>query len=157
MEFLQALHDSGFAWWLRRATTLYPFLNAAHILSIALVVGAIGTLDLRLLGLFRASSLSHLGPPLSRVAAIGVALAFASGLVIFSVQPVVYAQNPAFLLKVGLATLGAANALALHGRPAGRAAMTTGEVGLSVKAQAAASLVIWVAAVMSGRWIAFVE
>ena len=157
MEILQALHESGFAWWLRRATTLYPFFNAFHILSIGLVVGAIGTLDLRVLGLFRESSLSHLGPPLSRMAALGVTLAFASGFVIFSVQPVAYAQNPAFLLKVGLAVLGAVNALALHGRPAWRAAMATGEAGLSVKAQAGASLAIWAAAVISGRWIAFVE
>lgn len=157
MEILQALQDSGFAAALRRADTLYPFLNAAHIMSFGIVLGAIGTLDLRLLGAFRAFSLDQLAQPLSRVAAAGVGLAFITGLILFTVQPVAYAQNIAFLMKVGLAVAGVVNALVLNARPAWKRAVETGDISASVKVQAVASLLIWTTAVIAGRWIAFVE
>ncbi len=155
MEILQALHDAGFATALRRALTVYPFVNAAHILSFGLVVGAIATLDLRVLGLFRTFALSQLAPPLSRMAAIGVGCALVTGFLLFSVQPLAYAQNGPFLVKVSLAAAGIANALLLNARPAWKSA--GGEISASVKAQAAVSLFIWIMAVVSGRWIAFVE
>lgn len=157
MEILQALQNSSFASALRSANTLYPFLNAFHILSFGLIVGAIGTLDARVLGLFRGFALDQLAPPLSRVAGVGVGFAIVTGVVIMSVQPVAYAQNPAFLLKLTLATLGIVNALVLHKRAAWRDALARGEASASVKAQAAASLLIWIMAVIAGRWIAFVE
>jgi hypothetical protein len=157
MEILQALHDAGFATALRRAGTVYPFINAAHILSIGLIVGAIGTLDVRVLGLFRTFSLTQLAPPLSKVAAIGVGSTVFTGFLLFSVQPLAYAQNAAFLMKISFAALGIANALLLNARPAWKHAVAGGGIGASVKVQAAASLVIWVMAVVSGRWIAFVE
>jgi hypothetical protein len=157
MDLLQALHDAGFAAALRRADILYPFLNAAHILSFGVVIGAIGTLDIRLLGAFRTFSLGQLAPPLSRMAAVGVVSAFATGFFLFSVQPMAYAQNTAFLMKVSLAIMGVMNALILHKRAAWRDALASGAAPASVKAQAAASLLIWVMAVASGRWIAFVD
>jgi hypothetical protein len=157
MEILQALHDAGFAAALRRAATVYPFVNAAHILSFGLIVGAIGTLDLRVLGVFRTFSLSQLAPPLSRMAAVGIGCTLVTGFLLFSVQPLAYAQNGPFLAKVGLAAAGILNAVVLNRRPAWKSAVAGGEISASVKAQAATSLVIWVMAVISGRWIAFVE
>ncbi len=157
MELLQALHDAGFAAALRRAGVFYPFLNAFHILSIGMIVGAIATLDLRLLGAFRAFSLSQLAPPLSRMAAVGVALAAVTGFFLFSVQPKAYAANQAFLIKVGLAALGIINALILHKTSAWRQALADGPVATGARAQAALSLAIWTMAVISGRWIAFVD
>jgi hypothetical protein len=157
MELLATLHDAGFAAALRRASVFYPFLNAFHILSIGLIVGAIGTLDLRLLGAFRAFSLSQLAPPLSRVAATGVGLTLVTGFFLFSVQPKAYAANQAFLMKVGLVAFGIVNALILHKTPAWRQALADGPVSAGAKAQAMLSLTIWTMAVIAGRWIAFVD
>jgi hypothetical protein len=157
VEILQALHDAGFATALRQGLTVYPFVNAAHILSFGLVVGAIGTLDLRVLGFFRTFALSQLAPPLSRMAAVGVGGALITGFLLFSVQPLAYAQNGPFLAKVSLVAAGIANALLLNARPAWKSAVAGGEISASVKAQAAVSLFIWIMAVISGRWIAFVE
>lgn len=157
MEILQALHDAGFAAALRRADTLYPLMNAAHILSLGVIVGAIGTLDLRVLGAFKAFALDQLAPPLSRMAAAGVAATLVTGFFLFSVQPVAYAENTAFLIKLTLFALGVANAVLLHRRAAWRDALATGNTGASVKAQAALSLAIWIGAAIAGRWIAFVE
>jgi hypothetical protein len=156
MDLLQALHGSALAAALREAHTFYPFLNAFHILSFAAVVGAIGTLDLRLLGAFRGVPVAALAGPLSRVAAVGLLAAAVTGFLLFSVQPVAYVQNEPFLVKVGLTVLGVINALTLHGRKIWKQALT-GDIAPSVKVSAAASLMIWTSAVVAGRWIAFVE
>ena len=74
MGALEALSDWPVAALLRQSAILYPLVNAAHILAIGLLFGAIATLDLRLLGAFRGTSLAQLGPPLERVAGTGLSL-----------------------------------------------------------------------------------
>ncbi|WP_426956300.1 DUF2214 domain-containing protein [Muricoccus radiodurans] len=141
---------------LRRWPALYAAVNASHILGIGLLVGAIATLDARVLGAFRRAPLAVLGPPLVRVAATGLAAAIGTGLLLFSVRPAEYAANPAFLTKLGLVALGLVNVLMLRIGGGWRRALDGGSVEAAVRAAAAASLILWVAAVLAGRWIAFV-
>jgi hypothetical protein len=152
---LQALGDSGLAAWLRRPGPAYPLANAAHILSLGLLVGSIAILDLRLLGAFRRAPVSVLGTVLPRVAAAALASTIATGVMLLSVRPLVYVANPALLVKLTLVALGIANALAVHLNPAWRRALDDDGVTTSLRVQALASLAIWVAAVVAGRWIAF--
>jgi hypothetical protein len=156
VELLQALSEWPVAGALRRSAIAYPLVNAAHILAIGLVVGAIATLDLRLLGLFGRVPLTALAIPLSRVAAVGVLIAIMTGFLLFSVRPAAYAANPAFLTKVGLVALGVANALLLRRSRGWRRAAEGGTVGLGPRIGALVSLAVWCCAVVAGRWIAFV-
>ena len=89
--------------FLRDSGTAYLLVNAAHILGVGLLVGAIIPLDLRLLGLFRHAPLAVLAPFLSRAAATGAVLAIVTGLWLFSVKPGEYLGNAAFLWKAGAA------------------------------------------------------
>jgi hypothetical protein len=155
VELLQALGDSGLAAWLRRPGPAYPLASAAHILSLGCLIGAIVLLDLRLLGLFRRHPLAVLGPLLSRAAAAGLALAIATGVLLISVRPIAYIENPALRLKLLLVALGIANALAVRLNPAWRTALAGGGLGASLRVQAGLSLAIWVGAVLAGRWIGF--
>jgi hypothetical protein len=157
LEALQALSDWPVAALLRRSAILYPLVNAAHILCFALLVGAIATLDLRLLGLFRRHPLAHLGPPLRRVAALGLGLAAVTGALLFTTRPLAYAENPAFLAKLGLIGLGLLNIVLLHGNRHWRRAVEGGAVHPSVRVAALASLLVWVCAVIAGRWIGFLQ
>ncbi|GGG29523.1 hypothetical protein GCM10010964_16720 [Caldovatus sediminis] len=156
---LQALSEWPLAAALRRSGVGYPLLNAAHILAIGLLIGAIATLDLRLLGAFRAHPIAELGPPLQRVAAAGLLLAVATGALLFSTRPVAYAENPAFLAKLGLVGLGLINVLGLRCNPHWRRAVdgADGRVHGSVRAAALVSLLVWVGAVVAGRWIGFLQ
>lgn len=157
MELLQTLAGTPLAAALRQNQTLYIFANAGHILSLALLVGAIVTLDLRILGLFGETRFSDLGPPLARVAATGLVLAVITGVLLFSVRPDEYLQNPAFLTKLGLVAVGIANAVLLHtGRP-WRAAVRFGETGRLLRAAAVLSLAVWAGAILAGRWIGFLQ
>lgn len=156
-EAIAAISAWPVAAFLRESTLAYAVLNAAHIFAIGLVIGSIATLDLRVLGLFRQAPLGVLAGPLTRVAAAGVALAAATGFLLFTVRPAAYAANPAFLAKVSLVTLGVLNALALranrHWPPPGGGARPH----LSIRLAALLSLLVWSGAVLAGRWIGFLQ
>lgn len=141
---------------LKASATLYLVVNATHILAIGLIVGAILPLDLRIIGVIRSAPIEVIGPLLSRTATVGVALALLTGLCLFSVRAAEYAQNPAFLTKVSLVALGIVNAMLLHFRAGWHVAITTGRVTPVLRMQALLSVMIWIGAVLAGRWIAFI-
>lgn len=154
---LELIAASAPAVALRGSVTLYLLVNATHVLGFGLLVGAIVTLDLRLLGLFRAAALGHLAPPLVRVAATGLGLAALTGLALFSTRPATYLENPAFLVKLGLLALALANLALLHaGRP-WRAALAGGAVATRLRVAAGVSLAAWLGALLAGRWIGFLQ
>jgi amino acid transporter len=156
MEFLQAVSEWPGAIVLRRFQLAYLLVNAAHIISIGLLFGAIVTLDLRILGLFKQYPMNVLGPPLSRVAAAGVALAVVTGLMLFSVRPIAYVQNTAFLIKIWVIGLGVVNALLLTSNRYWRRALLQGKTHWKLRLPALLSLVFWVSAIIAGRWTGFV-
>jgi hypothetical protein len=140
---------------LRESGTAYLFVNAAHIVGIALLIGAILPLDLRLIGCFRTVPLAVIGPFLSRAAAVGVAWAVLTGLWLFSVKPVEYLANTAFLTKLALLMLAIGNiALQHHGRHF-RLALDGGRIRPQVRILAALSAFLWLSVLLAGRWIGF--
>lgn len=153
---LEWLSETALARALITRPTLYIFANAAHIFSIGLLAGSIISLDLRILGLFREPRLSVLGPFLARSAMVGVVLSIVTGFIIFSVNAVEYAANPAFLTKLGLLVAGIANALALHASPGWRVALDSDKAPVPTRIGAALSILIWISAIVAGRWIGFI-
>lgn len=132
-------------------------MNAAHILGIGLLFGAIATLDLRLLGAFRAAPLALFGPPLWRMAAFGLGLAALTGSWLFTTRPGAYLENPAFLAKLGLIGAALLNLAVLHRQAAWGRALAGAPVAAPVRAAAVVSLVAWVGTVVAGRWIGFLQ
>src|SRR5262245_10153527 len=132
MEMLDWLGTLPPAEQMKRSAGLYMVVNATHILAIGLLLGAILPLDLRLLGLFRSFPLDVLGPFLSRAAAVGVAIAIATGFPLFLVRPEEYLGNPAFLGKIGLLVLGLVNVGVLHLSDGWRLVVTKGISGAGV-------------------------
>ncbi|NNU36025.1 hypothetical protein G9X64_05915 [Rhizobium sophorae] len=133
---------------------LYPAISALHIFGIALLVGCIVTVDLRLLGVVSAK-LDEALPGLVRVALAGFAVAATTGVLLVSVRIGNYAFNPAFLAKMALLLIAGTNALVL--RLGTGSADVRGGLGTSHGRLAAGlSLALWTSAVFSGRWIAFI-
>ncbi len=133
---------------------LYPTISALHILGIAVLVGCIATVDLRLLGVFSAK-LDEALPDLIRVAVAGFAVASTTGLLLVSVRIGNYAFNPAFLTKMAMLLIAGANALVLR-LAAGSADVRHGLGTFRGRLAAGLSLALWTSAVFSGRWIAFI-
>lgn len=154
-SLLAALGDWPGARALRASWIAYLLVNAAHILGVALLLGAILVLDLRLLGAFGSVPLAVMGPLQLRVAAFGLGLAVLTGAWLFSTRPTDYAANPAFQIKLALLAAALANIGLQHANARFRRAMTGAPVTPAVRACAAASLVLWIALLVAGRWIGF--
>jgi hypothetical protein len=141
---------------LQRSGTAYLLVNAAHILGLGLLVGAILPLDLRLLGFFRSVPLAVVGPFLSRAAAVGLGLAILTGLWLFTVKPAEYLANEAFLWKLALLAAALVNIVLQHRSGAFARALAEGEVRTGVRLAAFCSAVLWLSVLVAGRWIGFV-
>jgi hypothetical protein len=139
--------------WLQQSPTAYLLVNAAHILGIGLLVGAILPLDLRVMGCFRHTSLEVLGPFLRRSAATGLGLAITTGLCLFAVNPAEYLANTAFVWKLALLALALCNIVY---QSLNRGGQTLPTAALTDRVVAGASLCLWVAVLIAGRWIGFV-
>ena len=136
---------------LRESTLAYPLVNTLHIVGIALLFGAIVPLDLRLAGWRRdASAVDALSRLLLPVAIFGFLLAACAGLLLFATDATAYAASPLFQAKIVLIALALANALALRWvdwrRP---------ESSKRVALAGAASVVLWLGAIVLGRLIGY--
>ncbi|MFL9812632.1 DUF2214 domain-containing protein [Stutzerimonas sp. VN223-3] len=153
--FLQSIAGWPGAVFLQEYWIAYLVVNAAHILGIGLLLGAILPLDLLLLRSMHGRDLPVLGPFLVRAAATGTTLAVITGLWLFSVKPAEYVENPAFLCKAALLVLAICNiALQHHGERFDAA--LCGQPTVRVRALAAASAILWLSILIAGRWIGFV-
>lgn len=150
--FAASIEGTAFVKALKFSPYGYAIANLAHVLGIALLVGAILPLDLRLLGCRRDLSLSALTKLLAPVAALGLVIAVSAGLVLFSVRAQHYVNVTIFGWKLGLIAAGAALALLFHLRAGlwlDRA--TRGQEvfhGLT-------SILCWLGALSAGRMIAY--
>ncbi len=153
MEALAAAVEGlALAEWLRFSRWGYAAVNALHILGIALLVGAIVPLDLRLLGLWRSVELAPLYRMLSRIAAAGLLLAIASGALLFSVRATEYAGGALFRAKIALVLLGTVHALALHCR----ADFPGGSSRARRRLAGGISLLLWPTVLVCGRMLGYV-
>jgi len=149
---LAALAEWGPAAALRGSRWGYAAVNTAHVLGIAVLVGAVLPMDLRLMGAWRGVDRAALVRVLAPVAAAGLALAGAAGFMLFAVRPGEYAAMPLFLAKLGLVVLGAGSAIALHVRHGARL-----ERAGRLEWAGALSLTCWLGALVAGRMIAYVR
>ena len=155
-DFLQSIAGWPGAVFLQKYWIAYLVVNAAHILGIGLLLGAILPLDLLLLRSTRGRDLAVLGPFLVRSAATGATLAVITRLWLFSVKPVEYADNPAFLCKVALLALAICNIALQHRGERFDNALRGGPPSVQVRVLAAASSILWLSILVAGRWIGFV-
>lgn len=154
---LTVLHDWSVAEALRRSFYVYPVVNALHILGLGLLIGAILPVDIKLLGGFRRTPLAGLARTLVPVAAGGLLLAVATGVLLFVVRPQDYVENPAFLIKLGLVSFGTLNAIAVRFGQAWKRALADQPVAPRLRVQGAVSVMSWLAALLAGRFIAFLD
>jgi hypothetical protein len=134
---------------LRTHAWAYPALEVVHIFGIALLVGNLVALELRVWGSAKAIAPRELAKLSLGLALAGFCLAALSGLTMFATQAAELLSNRAFTLKMLLITLAGCNAAWFHGRD------SLGKLDALAKLQTLASTLIWLAAVVCGRWIAY--
>jgi hypothetical protein len=153
-----ALEATALARALRGSVWAYPLVNSGHLLGVALLVGAIVPLDLRLLGVWPGIPLPPLWRMLSRMAAIGLFLAGVCGMLLFATRATAYVDSHLFMAKMALVAIGVANAVGLHTIGAGErgaAWRQSGRPPTHVRAAAGLSAAIWLAVLVLGRLVGY--
>ncbi len=152
-----ALEQSGFAAAIRQSLWVYPVANVGHILALFCFAGTIAVMDLRLIGLFAATSPGTLIGRARRFAMAAFAGLAATGFVLFSAEASHVVLNPVFLLKMAFVGAGLLN-IALYEFVTKRNVETL-PPGVAMPAAARmagySSLGIWLAVAACGRSIAY--
>ena len=135
----------------------YALINLAHILSVAILFGAILILDLRLLGWRRHTNLNDIAEITLLIAKLGFAGAMISGICMLSVNASEYSGNPFLIIKFGALFFALINALLIRHVPAWKTSAvhgrSTNENILAVFGLV--SLTCWLIVVSAGRMIAY--
>ncbi len=142
--------------WAIGGTSWFPFLESIHVITAALVVGSILSVDLRLLGIaatkYPISTLSKELVPWSWGAFV---VATITGLGMFITRAASHVVNPAFQWKIFLLALAGINMAYFHFRVYKHIARwdTASSTPLQLKITGSLSLFLWCGVMLAGRWI----
>jgi hypothetical protein len=155
MAFLSWLESTAYVRWMLGSLVLYPAMLTVHALGLALTVGVVIVIDLRLLGVYRAIPLTAMDRLLG-IAWVGIALNAVTGFSIFMPEATRYVTSVPFILKMVFVVLGAIT-LVVTQRLLRRhaAAVEAGEVPPRGRTLAIGSALFWTMAVVTGRLIAY--
>jgi hypothetical protein len=155
MAFLSWLESTGYVRWMLSSLVAYPFMLTVHALGLALTVGVILALDLRLLGLYRTIPLTTLDRLLG-IAWVGIGLNAFTGVSIFMTEATRYITNVPFLVKMVFVVLGAVSLAAMQRLLRRNASsLEADQVPPHGRGWALGSIFFWVMAVVTGRLIAY--
>ena len=127
----------------------YPAFEVLHIVGIALLVGNLVLLELRVWGLAPELPLRPLARLSLLLALGGFGLLATTGLLMFATRPNELLANRAFTLKLGLIMLAGLNAGFFHARG------SLARLDRTARVQTALSLGLWLAVIICGRSIAY--
>lgn len=156
MDLLAAIESTTFASWLRESGSIwaYPAVLTLHTLGLGVLVGASTVLDLRLLGAAPQIPLE----PLRRLFPImwaGFWVNALSGVLLFITDATTKGTTTVFLAKLVIIAAAVVVLTSIKRSVFVRGAVT-GATPMTVKALAAASLALWLAAIITGRYMAYV-
>ena len=134
---------------LKASVWAYPALEIVHIAGIAMLLGNLMLLELRVFGLGSGLAVKDLSRLSLGLALAGFGIAAASGLMMFASQPEELLGNRAFSLKMLLLVVAGCNAAWFHGRA------SLDKLDGLARVQMLASTMIWLAILACGRWIAY--
>jgi len=157
MAVLAWLESSGVSTWVREGETIwaYPTILTLHTFGMGLLVGASAVIDLRLLGIGRGLALAPMRS-LFNVMWGGFWLNLVTGSMLFAADATRRGVDPLFITKLVFVAIGVSTVVLIR-RNAFDAAGEPVAAGLSPKALAVLSLGAWIAAVTSGRLLAYVS
>lgn len=128
----------------------YPALEVLHLSGVALLLGNLVLLEMRVFGWGGGLPVRDLARLTLTLAVVGFGLAAVSGLLMFSTQATELIANRAFTCKMLLLMLAACNAGWFHGRA------SLNKLDALARVQMVLSTLIWLAVLGCGRWIAYV-
>lgn len=156
--FARYLHGTRLSWAVAGGYPwIWPLCETLHFIGMGLLVGIVGILDLRMLGVGK-----QLVPgPFERLipwAIGGFVINLITGCLFFTGDPSQYVHNNVFWLKLLFIVLAGINALVFYVTGIARKVDALGpgdDAPWSAKAIAATSLVLWIGVIFWGRMLPF--
>ena len=158
-DLMQWMADTPWSVGLHESRYAYSIVESVHVWALCLFVGFAVLLDLRLLGVtLRRVPVSQIAERLLPWTKVAFVFMVASGLLLYFAIPLRTYHNVFFRLKAVLLVIAALNAWVFHNGGMYRRLAewdTAAATPRAAKIAAAASLVLWVAIIFSGRMIAY--
>jgi hypothetical protein len=157
-SFARWIQTTHLSFLMKDNTWLWAGCETIHFLGLAMMVGAIGALDLRMLGVAKQLPMR----PMHRLVPWGIAGFVANlitGLMFYSADAMQYTHNIAFQFKMLFVFLAGVNVLYFYGA---RVSQRVEELGpgadapLSAKVVAGTSLFLWFGVMYWGRMLPFI-
>jgi hypothetical protein len=154
---LESLETTGLALWLRESPSVwsFPTVLTLHTTGLMVVVGACWVLDIRLLGIARNVPLSAFRWVFPAIA-VGLVINVVTGVLLFIKNATVWGASIPFFVKMGLVVGAAATVLPIRSYVL-RSTETQLEVSGKARTLAIASIVVWAAATIAGRLLAYLQ
>ena len=148
------LENTSLAIWVGESLYAYPFMLSLHAIGLAIVVGVLTMINFRLLGGFQGIAVGSM-LPFIKVAWIGFLVNAISGVALFTSQASYFVTSTPFLIKIACIFVGAILAKVMQNQLV--AANAAGNIeNVSMKGLASLSLLLWLVAIVAGRWVAYI-
>lgn len=157
MAFMYWLEQSALADMVAASLWGYPIMLTLHAVGLAIVVGVLFMVDLRVMGCFNQLELTPMRKLIS-LARWGFVVNLLSGFALFAAQASWFITHKAFIIKIIAIILAVVNALILKSLLTKNAEDWDNGVAISSNAKmlAFSSLILWSVAMIAGRLIAYV-
>lgn len=134
---------------MRESADAYPVANILHLFGLVMLLGAIGIVDLRIVGFFPNLPLKGTVRSLTPIGLAGLALLFATGPLLFAADATALVRSDVFARKLVLIAFALLNALLF------RRLWRGSEPTLLLRGVAITSLLLWISVAALGRLIAY--
>lgn len=158
LAFCQWLENTTLSSAIRESVWVFPIIETTHVLMLALSVGIIATIDLRLAGIvMRGESATELSGQLLPWALGGFLTMFVTGVFLFISMPMKCYNSIFFTIKMALLVLSGLNALIFHLTIYRSMAEWDKAIVPPLRARLAGllSLVLWMGVIAAGRTMAY--
>ncbi|HTK34669.1 MAG TPA: DUF6644 family protein [Caulobacteraceae bacterium] len=157
-DFFKAIEATPVGVFMRENVVAFPLVESLHVLALTFVVGSVGMVDLRLLGLSaRNHSVSKFSNEIVPITWFSFAVAAMTGTLLFTSKAVDYTHNFFFVGKMILMALAGLN-MALFEFFIFKGVKNWDidtPTPLAAKVAASLSLCFWLGVIVFGRWIGF--
>lgn len=153
-SLLLTIQNSSFAFWLSQG--IYPVILTIHSVGLALLVGLLIVIDLRVLGVGRGMPIASLRR-FMKVIWIGFWANAASGTLLFCISPLKFFDSTNFRIKILLIAIGLVLAWLLNSSllKVGDEYATDSTPSARQRTLAALSIICWLSAIVAGRLLAY--
>jgi hypothetical protein len=158
LALVRWLNETSLSIYLRESEVAFPLTEAVHLLGLAISVGTVMWVDLRLMGIcMRGERVTDVVSRLEPWAGFGFTVMLGSGLLLFLGKPETYYTTAVFRVKMLLLPLAGVNVWFFHRKVYTSVARWDEKAVVPWQGRLVGwvSIALWMAIIVLGRWTAY--